>query len=228
MTADARRGLNLLRGAGAFPDLPDESLERLAAQGSVRNFAASETIFHEGSEASAFFIILEGHVEVSRSTSGREYVLHHERAGGTLGEVPVFSGTGYLATAKASLATTCLTISASAARRLVARDIHFASWVIERLGARIVELVKRLETATAMSTSQRIARYVLERSARSPGERFRLGMSQESLARELGTVREVVSRSLSRLEEDGIVERTSGGWIVVLDSDALAQRASDV
>ena len=227
MTVDARRGLSLLRGAGAFPNLPDSSLEQLAAEGSVRNFAASETIFLEGANASAFFIILEGHVEVSRSTSGREYVLHHERAGGTLGEVPVFSGTGYLATAKSSLATTCLSVSAVAARRLVARDIHFASWVIERLGARIVELVKRLETATAMSTSQRIARYVLERDARSKGERFRLGMSQENLGRELGTVREVVSRSLSRLEEDRIIERAAGGWIVVRDRDALVRRASD-
>lgn len=227
MTVDARRGLGLLRGAGAFPNLPDESLERLAAEGSVRNFAASESIFREGAEASAIFIVLEGHVEVSRSTGGREYVLHHERAGGTLGEVPVFSGTGYLATAKASLATTCLSIPATAARRLVAKDVHFASWVIERLGARIVELVKRLETATAMSTSQRIARYVLERSSRSKGERFRLGMSQENLGRELGTVREVVSRSLSRLEEDGVIERTSGGWIVVQDSDALARRATE-
>ena len=228
MTDDARRGLSLLRDARAFPGLPDQSLEHLAAEGIIRNFAASETIFREGAEASAFFIILDGHVEVSRSTSGREYVLHHERAGGTLGEVPVFSGTRYLATAKASLATTCLSVSAGSARRLVTRDIHFASWVIERLGARIVELVKRLETATAMSTSQRIARYVLERAARAKGERFRLGMSQESLGRELGTVREVVSRSLSRLEEDGVIERAPGGWLVLLDSEALSRRARDV
>jgi DNA-binding GntR family transcriptional regulator len=53
-------------------------------------------------------------------------------------------------------------------------------------------------------------------------------MSQESLGRELGTVREVVSRSLSRLEEDGIIERAPGGWLVLLDSEALSRRARDV
>jgi CRP-like cAMP-binding protein len=192
----------------------------------LRHFAAGEILFREGSAASSIFILLDGHVEVSRSRDARAYVLHHERPGGTLGEVPVFSGTTYLATATAVLATACLSVSSGAARRLVAKDAALAAWVIDRLGARIVELVRRVDSATAMSTAQRVARYLLERSARADRERFRLGMSQEDLARELGTVREVISRTLSRLSDDEIIERHAGGWFSVIDSDRLRDCAN--
>lgn len=225
MTDDVRRRLVRLRDDGLFPNLPDSSIDALVKAGRQREFDAGHMLFREGRPATAVFVVLEGHVEVSRSANGRMYVLHHERAGGTLGEVPVFSGTPYLANATARLACTCLTVSAASIRRLVAIDPHLASWVIDRLGARIVELVKRLESASALSTTQRIARYLYSRSERTSG-RFRLGMSQEEVARELGTVREVVSRTLSRLSDERVIERHPGGWISA-DRNELKKLANE-
>jgi CRP-like cAMP-binding protein len=218
---DLVAALRRLKQLGDFPSLPDATISALAKEGRSRTYAAGTTLFNEGDGATAIYIVLDGHVAVVRITEGREYPLHHERPGGTLGEVPVFSGCGYLATAIARVDTVCLVVSAVAAKRLVQNDPGFAAWVIDRLGARIVALVNRFE-ATGLSTTERIARYIAERARLSSGPRFRLGMSQDQVAQELGTVREVVSRVIKRLIDESVIERHTGGWFTVRDAEKLA------
>lgn len=226
-SADLISILLRLKQLGDFPSLPDATITSLASQGWTRTYPTGAVLFNEGDPPSAIYIVLEGHIAVVRITDGREYPLHHERAGGTLGEVPVFSGCRYLATAISRAETTCLVISGAAAKRIVSSDPGFATWVIERLGARIVELVNRMEAATSLSTMERVARYISERARRAQGERFRLGMSQDEVARELGTVREVVSRVIRKLIDDKVLQRSTGGWFTVLDRGKLATIARE-
>ena len=222
---DIRAQLESLRERKRLPTFTDETIGLIAADGRVRTFAVETNLFSEGDSAGSIYIVLSGHVAVVHVRNGRQYVLHDEREGGTLGEVPAFAGTPYLATAVCRMTTTCVVLSVASARRLVRVDPKFAEWIIERLGDRIRRLVTKVESASALSTTQRVARFLLERDDRASAQRFRLGMSQHDLAEELGTVREVVSRTLSQLEDSGVIEKQTGGWITVKNRGMLSSIA---
>jgi CRP-like cAMP-binding protein len=67
----------------------------------------------------------------------------------------------------------------------------------------------------------RLARHLMERPGAGQGRRVSLGMTQEELAAELGTVREVVVRELRRLGERGLVASGGRGLYRVVDAAAL-------
>ena len=222
---EIRAQLELLRDRKRLPWFSDETLHLIATEGRPCTYGVDRVVFSEGDSAGSVYIVLAGHIAVVHVRNGRQYVLHDERDGGTLGEVPAFSGTPYLATAICRMTTTCVVLSVASARRLVRVDPKFAEWIIERLGDRIKRLVTRVESASALSTTQRVARFLLERDNRAPAQRFRLGMSQNELAEELGTVREIISRTLSQLEDSGAIEKHPGGWITVKDRAMLSSIA---
>ena len=67
--------------------------------------------------------------------------------------------------------------------------------------------------------------YLLKRLATSPTDAITLGATQAEVAEELGTVREVVVRSLRELREEGVLTSAGRGGYRVLDLQALQERA---
>jgi len=58
------------------------------------------------------------------------------------------------------------------------------------------------------------------------GDRISIGMTQQRLAEELGTVREVVSREIKNLVRQRILESLGGGRYRVVNAELLRQRAA--
>jgi len=218
--------LMILRERNLFPSVSDKTIRLIAAEGRVRDYRVNAAVFREGHPARAIYIVLAGHIAVVHVRNGRQYVLHDEREGGTLGEVPAFSGIPYLATALSRMKSTCIAVSIETARRLVRNDPDYADWVIAQLGDRVRRLVSRVESISSLSTVQRVARFLVERDSREPGTRFRLGMSQEELAERLGAVRETISRTLSQLARAGVIAKEPGGWITVTNRPSLMDIAA--
>jgi CRP/FNR family transcriptional regulator len=95
----------------------------------------------------------------------------------------------------------------AAVERLIAEDPAFARFALRRLADRARALLRRIDDLTATTITARLADYVQERSA--SGSDFTLGMSQDALARELGTAREVIVRALRALVDAGALERVA-------------------
>jgi CRP-like cAMP-binding protein len=96
-----------------------------------------------------------------------------------------------------------------------------------RLALRVRHLVERLDDRVR-SVRSRLAEFLLDRVATSrDGTSISLGMTQQSLAEELGTVREVASRELRVLVSSHVIESLGGGRYRISDLEALKQRASD-
>lgn len=104
------------------------------------------------------------------------------------------------------------------------RDPRLAWRMLETLGARVRELAGRLEGVVAGSVPARLADWVLRR-ARPGAPSFDLGMTQEALAAELGTVREVVARTLADLVRSGLLERAGRARYRVVDARGLRRLA---
>jgi len=186
-----------------------------------RRFRRGQTLWSAGAEAHGLAVILEGGVRVVRAPRGRQYAVHTEGPGGTLGEVPFFAGGRYPATAIATLPTTCLWLDRPTLTRAVAADPELAFRWLERLAGRVRVLVGRLDAQTTRSVDQRLAALVLERHAEARGAPFRLAATQAEAAEELGTVREVLVRTLRRFREAGLIDSPARGEFVVRDREGL-------
>jgi CRP-like cAMP-binding protein len=152
-----------------FQRLNAGALRELAARSALRTFQADEVLWHAGSEPRGFFVILEGVVRVVRTVHGRQHVVHVEGPGGTLGDVALFEGTAYPATAVANCRTACLAVSRDGLLAAIRQDPELALSLLGRLAARVRHVIGRLDGLAARSVSARLAGYLLERRARGHG-----------------------------------------------------------
>lgn len=191
-----------------FDGISPAARRELATRAVLRRFRAGEVLFTIGAPSRGLFIIIEGRVRVLRGVSGKPAVVHVEGPGGTLGEVALFDGGGYPATAIAQDDAHCLVISADALRAAMAQDPQ-VGWVMARaLARRVRGLVERLDRYAGMNVTDRLERWLLERAVNGI---VHVNMTQQQLAEELGTVREVLVRSLGELKRSGAVRAAGRG-----------------
>jgi CRP/FNR family transcriptional regulator len=151
-------------------------------------------------------------------------VLHTERRGGTLGEAPVFDRHPYPASAVAATTVATLYVDRTALERALRMSPEIASFFLARLAGRVRLLLDRVDRLATADVSTRLCAYLVEQATRT--DALVVVITQESLAEELGTVREVVMRTLRVLRERGIIRAAGRGRIEILDLDALRANGS--
>lgn len=207
-----------------FAGLDRETRRALGRAAVIRRTPAGSALFRAGAPARGLVLILDGTVRVVGERQGRQHLVHEGGPGDTLGEVPLFAGGGYPATAIAR--TDCLyaVFLPEALRSVMQRDAGLAWLLLGRLAARVRHLVSRLERNTAWSVESRLAEVLLARQAAAGAGAFTLGPGQAAMAEELGTVREVVVRALAEFREAGLIARERRGWYRVSDPAGLRRR----
>jgi CRP/FNR family transcriptional regulator len=191
----------------------------LEARAVVRRYPAGAVLFTQGTPARGLFVITEGRVRVLRGSRGRTHVVHVEGPGGTLGEVPLFDGGNYPATAIAQEDTRCVVYTPAAMAAAMAADPTVA-WAIARsLAGRVRELVERLDRLAVQGVTTRLAACLLTLPESDDG--LELGQTQQELAEDLGTVREVVARSLRSLRRRGVLTSAGRGRFRIADRQTL-------
>jgi len=204
----------------------NEAARRILEQhGSIRTFAAGEVLWTAGGQPQALLIVLEGTVRVVRARNGRQHVVHVERAGGTLGDVALFAETPYPATAIAATRARCMVIPPDVLYAAIAADPNLARVLLKRLAHRVQGLIGRLDRITHQNITSRVADHLLRRAADATAS-FTLGVTQQELAEELGTVRELVARSLAELRERGVIASAGRGRYQLLDGGLLRTLAT--
>jgi len=219
--------LDRLKAISFFASFPRSALRIIAERGVERRFKTGDIIFRAGDVAAGLMVVLEGKVRVVRKAGARTQVVHVERAGGTLGEVPTFSGGGYPATAFAAEPTVCVLIARDVLLAAVKTNPEAAFVLLERLARRVRELVERLDRSALRSVSARLAEFLVARADARGRAVIAIGMTQQQLAEELGTVREVIVRELHGLRTAGLIRSLGGGRFEIVDAPALRARADD-
>ena len=129
------------RNEAMFPRLTAAQLERLRPLGRPRRFAAAETIYERGVAKRAFYVLLEGRVEIaSLSRVGEERITVHG-AGEFLGEVDMMSGAHSLVQAKALDAATLLEIDLADLRHIVQADAELSELFLRAFALRRAYLI---------------------------------------------------------------------------------------
>lgn len=222
---------SVLRRAPLFANLSDEEMHALCRRVTNRRFQRGELLFNEGDSCSGLFLVASGKVRIFKiSPAGREQVLAVESAGSSFAELPVFDGGKYPASASAVEDTETLFISRKDFQNYCREHPDVALKVLAVVGARLRRLVGIIEDLSFSTVRQRLISVLLRAaqesgSAGKHGVRVELTKSHQNLAAELGTVRELISRNLSRLQAEGLIE-VDGRTIVIRDV-AVLKREQD-
>jgi CRP/FNR family cyclic AMP-dependent transcriptional regulator len=192
-----------------------------------QTFAPGELLFSEGEPCKGLHIISRGQVKIFKtSVSGREQVLAVNVAGESVAELPVFDDGPYPASAVATEETEIAFISRKEFRDFCLAHPEVVLKVLQFIGARLRRLVGIIEELSFTTTRQRLVSSLV-RLARSEGKTSERGIevvlpgSNQELAHQLGTVREVISRNLMRLQAEGLLE-VQARKIVIRDLKGLA------
>ena len=145
--------------------------------------------------------------------------------GSSVAELPVFDGGNYPASVAAIDDATLLFISKQDFQALCLAHPQVALKVLRVVGARLRRLVGIIEELSFTTVRHRLASFLL-RLAHKEGKRkngdieISLPASNQEFAAQIGTVRELVSRNLSRLQAEGVVE-VDGRSVLIRDLKAL-------
>ncbi|MGA7616871.1 MAG: Crp/Fnr family transcriptional regulator [Thermoanaerobaculia bacterium] len=215
-----------------FAAVSDDDRKLLASRCVVKHYDDGELLFSEGERCEGLFIIVGGSVRLFKTAaSGREQVLTIEMAGNTLAELPVFDGGPYPASATAVGRSTLLFISKDDFRALCMEKPELALGALKGVGRRLRHLVGLIEELSFTTVRHRLGALLL-REARTNGVKtergleFTLAFSNQELASQIGTVRELVSRNLSRLQLEKII-LTEGKTIIVPDMRKLEEEVEE-
>ena len=210
-----------------FSGLSPEELRLLAARFMRRHFSAGELLFSEGDPCRGLYIIDSGRLRIFKSSvSGREQVLAMEGPGSSVAELPVFDGGPYPASVSAVDDAQILFISRHDLRAFCLEHPEVALKMLAVVGARLRRLVGIIEELSFTTVRQRLVA-ALVRLAQTSGKRtdqgiqFELPGSHQEMAHQLGTVRELVSRNLMRLQAEGLLH-VEARSIVVRDLPGLS------
>jgi len=216
----------VLKNTPLFAALSESEISSLASRCGVRSFAAAQLLFSEGEPCSGLYILVTGRVRIFKtSASGREQVLSIEGPGASVAELPVFDGGPYPASVSALDPTEALFVSRSDLRAICLEKPEVALKLLQVVGARLRRLVGIIEELSFTTVRHRLISWLL-RQARTEGRAsaqgvvFTLQASHQELATHIGTVRELVTRNLARLQTQRLIE-ISGKEITILDREGL-------
>jgi CRP/FNR family cyclic AMP-dependent transcriptional regulator len=222
--------LATLKKVSFFSHLEDEALRSLAETAIPKSWSKGEIIFSEGTPCPGLFVVHSGAVKIFKtSVKGREQVLTIETAGRAVAELAVLDEGPYPASAMAMEETTVLLILKQDFHNLCRRHPEIGFRIIKALAGRFRKLVGLVEALAFLEVGQRLAKFLFERASQHPKRgneqvEFTLDQSHQELAAQIGTVRELVSRSFGRFQEQEILS-VKNRTITILNMDRLKEEA---
>jgi CRP/FNR family transcriptional regulator len=217
----------ILQQTALLASLSQPELQMLAARTVRKLFSSGELLFSEGEPCNGLHIIARGKVRIFKtSVSGREQVLAVNVPGESIAEIPVFDGGPYPASAVAIEDVEIAFISRRDFQAYCLQHPEVALKVLLVVGARLRGLVGIIEELSFTTIRQRLIS-VLLKLAQSEGKKTKRGIefllpaSHQELANQLGTVRELISRNLMRLQAEGLLD-VDARQIVVKDMKGLS------
>ena len=217
---ETKQRIEALRANEYFDDCTPSLLEEVAAHMQLREYERSEVLFWEGDPCDGLYIMREGSAKIYRvSSQGRQYIVRILQEGDTFAEVPAFDGGANPVNVEALESSRIWVIDDKILRSLVQAHPQFGQKVLTNFGRMLRGMVSKVSEMAFYQVTHRLARLIHEIS---PDDLGGPHWTQEQLAARLGTVREVVARSLKELERSGAIQ-VENRRITIVDPGVLAQ-----
>jgi CRP/FNR family transcriptional regulator len=211
--------IETLRGNAYFTDMPEPLLKEVALHMQLREYQRGEVLFWEADPCDGLHIVETGSAKINRlSPQGRQYIIRLLQEGDTFAEVPAFDGGTNPVNVEALETSRVWVIDSEKLQALVLEHPLFAQKVLANFGEMLRNFLRMASEMAFYQVTHRLARLISELPAEEPRPHW----TQEQLAAQLGTVREVVARSLKELERSGAI-RIQDRRIHIADKNVLQQ-----
>jgi len=206
-------------------DLPPEIAAELVARCTTVSLASGTRVFAPGQHPENMLLVLTGSVRVQQSSdTGREVFLYRVHAGEScvLTTACMLADEDYTADAIAETDSVAVTIPRIVFDDLAGRSTIFRNFIFRAYSRRIADLFGLIDDIVFQRMDVRLAARLLEMEKRG-----HIAATHQVLAVELGTAREVISRTLGEFQRRGWIEQSRGG-LRLLDREAIGRLARSV
>ena len=208
-----------LRKIELFAGLPESALSCIADVIVRRTYPSGTLIVIEGAPCNAAYFIAAGAVQVYRmSPQGRRQVLARLGPGQAFNTVPPFQSDGAnQASVTALTDVTLYAVLKDDFLRVIRACPELSMVILRDFADRLVHLTDLVEDLALRSVRGRLARFLLQQA---DGQHNTQRWTQDEIAAHLGTVRDMIGRSLRAMTDAGLI-RIDRGRIVLLDRETL-------
>lgn len=192
-----------------FSGLEDFYIKDLTAKGDVRSWPAGSQVIVEGETGEEVYFITSGKVKVTLyGEEGREIVLAVLKEGDVFGEMSIIDDKPRSANVEAVSVLECLVINKSAFLEYLARHHRVYGRLFAYLTGRLREATRKIGGLALLDVCGRIAHTLIGMS-RAGGDEKVVSIERpthEELAAMIGSSREVVSRALKKMTQEGYIK----------------------
>ena len=207
-------------------NLPRNVRDKLLREARVVKFARGTEVFGPENIPDSLMFLYSGCIRVSQSSeSGREIVLYRVEAGEScvLTTACMLSEEAYNAEGVAETEVVAIILPKPSFDRLASEEDSFRAFVFQAYSRRLIDLLRVVDDVAFGRMDVRLAQRLLDLA----GEDLQLKVTHQTLAGELGTAREVVSRILNDFQKRNLIGQTRG-QISILNSIELKRLAESV
>lgn len=212
-------------GGGFLFALPRKAAERLLDE-AIRINVPTGAIIYRDDERPRLIVVVKGLLRVFLSSvDGRQLTVRYARSGDVAGLALVIGGPAPWSI-QAMTSSLVVALRVETLRALLATDPGVARACAEELTRQLYWLIDDLSEQAFRSVRQRLAHQLLLLATASPDRDLVVHVGQHELADAIGSVREVVTRKLHQLQEEGLID-VARDEVVIRDPVALAEVAAE-
>ncbi|NLU52308.1 MAG: Crp/Fnr family transcriptional regulator [Clostridiaceae bacterium] len=223
-----REHIEILRKCKLFENIKDDELSALMSclNPHIQKYNRNDFVVMKGDNLDSIGIILEGEALVYKETlSGNRILIKNLRPGEMFGEVAVFARMKkWPAIVQAS---TSLTVCFISRDKIVGQCANVCKWhsqmtenMLGIISERASLLSKKLEYVAIKTMRSKLSTFLYEQYLNKGTNTFTIPMNREQLADFLNVSRPSMSRELSRMRDEGIIDFHLSTF-KILDAEAL-------
>lgn len=220
-----RKGISIiiLRNLSVFQGLADATLASIAKVSALRGVARNEVVLREGNHADNIYFILKGVFRVSiNDEEGREVILSMLEPGDLFGEMGVISDLPRSATIRAVQAGELVVIAKGDFYADLANSADILWQIMQNLIQRLRAADRKIESLALLDVYDRVMRLLLDMSEKTHDGSWIVSKppSKQDIAKMIGASREMVSRVMKELQEQGLIHESNSRLVILDDCGA--------
>ncbi len=219
----AESGKSCIRRVPIFENLTDKDVELLSDAIHSETYAKGEYVFRTGEQSDTLYVVHKGVVKITKvSESGKEHILRFLFPGDFDGQFALFNEEFHYADAEVMEETVVCKIRRGELHHIMMHNPEIAYRLVVIMSERLKEADEWIGAISLLDVEKRLAKVLLVYGSKHvPNEPFDLPVSKKDFASLIGVCPETLSRKLSLLENQGLIELTGRKSIRILDEHQL-------
>ncbi len=222
--------IDLIRRVPLFATLSEEEFKSLENIFQVKTYRKNQIIFLEEETGNYMYIVLAGKVKVTKSTAGgKESILAIHQPGDFFGEMALLDGKTSPATVSAMEDCRIAIIFNADFQRLLMSNEKVVRQIVQVLCTRLRSVWAQVQDLSYSTADNRIRAGILQLSRKhgiqdSRGIIIDLKITHQELAELVGTSRETVTRTLTRLQKKGVLQLDQRRIVLLRPKELMSPR----